>query len=234
MGVGSKVVIVTGASSGLGRATAIALSQSGHQVMVVSRRADPLQETARQCAGGSASVFEGDIGLESTCERLIDRTRERFGRIDALVNNAGVAPRTPLSQVHAALLQDAFQTNVFGPMLLLRAAWHELTRHDRSVVVNVSSMAACDPLEGFGVYGASKAALESLTRSIHIEGAAAGIEAYSLRLGAVDTELFRAVVGDDPKAGRPLAPEFVAEVIVGCIEGMHTGEQGRVIQLVAR
>lgn len=233
MVLNSKVVIVTGAGSGLGRAIAVALSRSGYLIMAVGRRAAALRETAELCRKETTAVFEGDIRIGSTCDHLVRTTRQRFGRVDAIVNNAGIAPRTPLRDVSADLLQDAFETNLFGPMLLVRAAWSELERHARSVIVNVSSMAAADPLEGFGIYGASKAALESFTRSIHIEGGAAGLEAYSLRLGAVDTELFRAVVGDDPKAGRPLEPEFVADVVVDFIEGRHPQERGQVIQLLA-
>jgi NAD(P)-dependent dehydrogenase (short-subunit alcohol dehydrogenase family) len=228
------VVIITGASSGVGAATADALAAAGYGVMLNARRPAELAQVASRLPPERAALLVGDCSLRETAEQLVRAALARFGRLDAIVNNAGIAERHPIEHTSEPLLQRSFATNVFGPALLIAAAWPALCASGRGVVVNVSSMAAVDPFDGFFVYGASKAALESFTRSISREGRKHGVEAYNVRLGAIETPLLRSLFDEAtlPPADA-LPPQAAASVIAECITGARRADEGGVISVLS-
>jgi NAD(P)-dependent dehydrogenase (short-subunit alcohol dehydrogenase family) len=222
-------VIITGAGSGIGRATALAATAAGYAVVLNGRHAAALEEVAALMPPAACEIVVGDIAQASTAQRLVDAALRRFGRLDAVVNNAAFGRLVPVAATTLELFQSTFATNVFGAGMLIAAAWSQLCVRGGSVV-NISSMAAIDPFDGFLAYGASKAALESFTRSIAREGKSCGVEAYSLRIGAVETPFLRQFFDREVfPEGKPLKPEVIAELVVACIAGARRQDNGEVI-----
>jgi NAD(P)-dependent dehydrogenase (short-subunit alcohol dehydrogenase family) len=159
-------VIVTGASSGIGRAAARAFGAAGANVLVVGRRREALDAMAE----GLPSVvpFVADVRAEDAPSAIVAAAAERWGRLDVLVNNAGVFAALPLADVTAAGIAELVATNITAPSLLAGAALPWL-RESRGAIVNVTSTFGHLPAPGFAHYGASKAALEHLTRSWALE-----------------------------------------------------------------
>jgi NAD(P)-dependent dehydrogenase (short-subunit alcohol dehydrogenase family) len=165
-------------------------------------------------------------------QRIIDQTLQRFGRIDVLVNNAAAAPVAPLEQTEETLLRQTFEVNVFGPALLIARIWPVFVRQRGGCVVNVSSIATVDPFAGLGVYASSKAALESLGRSTHVEGREDNIRAFNIAPGAVETPMLRSAFSTEiiPRE-RTLDPMNVAAVIADCVLGRRDDQMGKTILL---
>ena len=219
------VAIVTGASAGIGRAIGAALARDGYALALTARGEDRLLETAQAIVDETdvpVLPIVADAGSPADMEQLVEATVEQFGRLDVLVNNAAAGPRMPIGESDSVAFLETFVTNVFGPAAGIRAAWPTFVRQGFGRVINITSMAVRDPLDGFFVYAASKAALASFTRSINVEGKAHGIRAYSVGPGAVETELLR-TIADEKTLPREacLEPSDVADLVLACLHGEH-------------
>jgi NAD(P)-dependent dehydrogenase (short-subunit alcohol dehydrogenase family) len=170
----SRTVIVTGASSGIGRATAVAFARAGANVLGVGRDRDQLARTADLQKG--IVPFTADLTAPDAAEAVVREAAERWGGVDVLVNNAGATAVMPLEHLDADRVRALFELNVTAPSLLAAAALPHL-RRSRGAIVNVSSTYGHRPLPGGSHYAASKAALEQLTRSWALELAASGVRA---------------------------------------------------------
>jgi NAD(P)-dependent dehydrogenase (short-subunit alcohol dehydrogenase family) len=184
-----QVVIVTGAGSGIGRATASAFASAGAHVLGVGRRADALAGTAAQHP--AIMSFPADITQDGAPEAVVQAALGRWGRIDVLVNNAGVFAAMPLGQVTATRITQLLTINVVAPSLLARTALPYL-KATHGAIVNVSSTVGHRPAAGAGHYGASKAALEQLTRSWALELAPDGIRVNAVAPGPTESEALTA------------------------------------------
>ncbi|MFO0826663.1 MAG: SDR family oxidoreductase [Phycisphaerales bacterium] len=227
-----RVALVTGAGSGIGRAVAIGLAREAFDLALAGRTAAKLEATASCAAGATTLLLAGDVGDAAFAEACVDRCVERFGGLDVLVNAAGIAPLEPIGRTSEDTLRAAFEVNAFGPARLILRAWKTFERQGRGCVVNVSTIGSIDPFPGFFAYAASKAALDSFTRSIAREGAAIGVTAYSVNPGAVETPLLRQLFSERviPR-GRTLSAESVATVVIDCALSRRPGDNGRVIPL---
>jgi gluconate 5-dehydrogenase len=214
-----ECAIVTGAGSGIGAATAAKLASEGFCVVLSGRQRAKLDPIAARIRGDNVRVVEGDIREAATADRLLSTALETWGRLDVIVNSAGIASRVAIAEVSAALLQEEMQTNAFGPAMLIAKAWPIFVKQRRGTIVNISSLASSDPLPGFFSYGASKAALESLGRSAAREGAPLGVRAYNISPGAVATPLLDALFADAPPQAA-MSPNVIAEVVFECIRGL--------------
>jgi NAD(P)-dependent dehydrogenase (short-subunit alcohol dehydrogenase family) len=194
------VAVVTGASSGIGRATSRALAAAGARVLAVGRRTDALDETARDSP--SIVGFVADVVDEGAPSAVVEAAVERWGRLDVLVNNAGIFTGMPLADVTAERIEELFATNVTAPSLLAAAALPALREH-RGSIVNVSSTFGHRPIAGAAHYGASKAAIEQLTRSWALELAAVGVRVNAIAPGPTESGALAA-------AGLP--PEVIEQV----------------------
>jgi NAD(P)-dependent dehydrogenase (short-subunit alcohol dehydrogenase family) len=197
-----KVVIVTGASRGLGAAAARILFEMGAAVVLNARSAGDLHALAKQAdPGGERSLAApADVSDEAACQALVTRTMERFGRIDGLINNAGVLqPVAPLGDADPAEWRQNMAVNLLGPYYLIHHALPHL-RARRGRVVNVSSGAAASPVPGWSAYSVAKAAINQLTRALAEE--APDVVALALRPGVVDTEM-QAVIREEGATGMP-------------------------------
>lgn len=222
----TKVAMVTGAGSGIGRAAAILLWREGFRLALVGRTAAKLEETARLLAKegpGEGLVLPADLSREGAAFGAVDKVLGRWDRLDALVNNAGWGILRPIAETNQELMRATFEANFFSAASLILRAWPAFLRQRSGCVVNVSSGAAHDPFPGFFAYAASKAAMESLGRSIAAEVRELGIpdiRAYSVAPGAVETPLLRSVFPEEvfPRE-KTLDPFDVAARIRDCVVG---------------
>lgn len=184
-----KTMIITGASRGLGAAAAEIAASLGVNVVLNARSAGKLAEVTERIieAGGQAIAVAGDISDVDVCQQVVEQTMARFGRLDALINNAGIIE--PIAKIAEASPQDwqhNFAVNVIGPLMLTQAALPYL-RARKGRVINVSSGAATYAIPGWGAYCASKAALNQFNEGLAKEEAS--LTAIALRPGIIDTEM---------------------------------------------
>lgn len=222
-----KVAIITGAGRGIGRATAIELSQRGFDCVLVARSADQLDDVARDLPG-RAIVVPVDLALPDSALQIVARAIEVFGRIDVVVNNAGLAPLAPIEETTDAMWRDVFAINLDAAFRLIRASWPQL-KASVGAVVNISSESARDPFDLFTAYAPAKAALNSLTQIVHRQGKPHGIRAHAVAPGMTDTQMLRDVLGKSPPEAETLQPEDVARVIAECADGRLRHSSGEVV-----
>ena len=193
-------VIVSGASRGLGAAVACRLAASGAAVALVARSETKLLDVAGDVArlGGEPLVLRTDVADFRACRRAVETTLKHFGRIDSLVNNAGIVqPISAIAQADPADWQYNIEVNLIGPFNLIRAAVNAL-REQKGRVVNVSSGAANQALANLSAYCAAKAALNHFTRVLAAEETS--ITAVALRPGVVDTDMQAFIRKESTKA----------------------------------
>ena len=186
-----KVVIVTGASKGLGRAMALGLAESGAHIVVSSRKLDECEKVAAEirALGRRALAVACHVGDWDQCAALIDATVAEFGRIDVLVNNAGIAPVPPsLAGITEDLYQKTLDVNLKGPLRLTALAAEHMA--PGSTVINISSKASLRPSPFTVVYAAAKAAQNALTKAAAQELGPRGIRVNSIVCGMFHTDSF--------------------------------------------
>ena len=219
------VAVVTGASAGIGEATALALAEAGASVVVTARRKERLEALAKRIreVGGTALVHAADVASLEDVHALADATREAFGRIDVLVNNAGLMPLSPMKEGRIEDWTRMVDVNVKGVLHCIHAMLPTMLEQKSGHVVNVGSLAGRRPFPGGTVYSATKFAIRSLSWGMHLElGAEHGIRVTDVQPGFVSTELMETVPDPDLKARwdeawkgrRTLQPEDVARAIM--------------------
>jgi 3-oxoacyl-[acyl-carrier protein] reductase len=233
-----KVAVVTGASKGIGAAIAEHLGAEGASVVVnYARSKQDAEKVARkvEAAGGKAVVVQGDIARPEDVKRLFAETKKAFGKVDVLVNNAGVYEFRPLEQVDAEHYHRHFDLNVLGLLNATQEAV-KLMDGDGGSVINISSVAATTPPPAGSVYAASKAAVDAITRSLALELGPRKIRVNSLQPGFTETEGVRAsdlkgfrefAVSRTPlgRAGQAADVAKVAVFLATEDSGWITGEQ---------
>jgi 3-oxoacyl-[acyl-carrier protein] reductase len=187
-----KVALVTGASSGLGRAFAVALAGAGAKVFLAARREEKLREVVHEIArqGGEAAYHVVDVRVVPALYDLVDVLLSRYKRLDILVNNAGLGYRSPLLETRRSEITEMLETNLNAAIYLTQACLNALLKSAPSDIVNISSIAG---LEGFAegtVYCAAKAGLVGFTRALAHELKPANIRVTALCPGSVETEFF--------------------------------------------
>lgn len=209
LGLRGAAVIVTGASSGIGAATAAQLGEAGASVVLVGRREEPLKAHADLVvqAGGQALSVPADIAEADSPARITAACRERFGRIDGVVNNAAVVRHRPLQDWEAADFDQHVAANVRGPFFLIQAALPDLIASPIKSVVNISSSSGTLHLSGQSIYGMTKAALNYLTISLAGELAPSGIRVNCIGPGPIDTPIHQTWADDLDAAYRWLADQ---------------------------
>ena len=192
----SKTIIVTGASRGIGWATALELARRGANVVALARDLEKLRLLAGEIEllGARALALECDVSSYGDALNAVTQTLERFGALHGVVNNAGmIEPIARLEAADPTIWKQALEVNLLGAFHLCRAALPHLLERGEGVIVNVSSGAAHRPLEGWSAYCAAKAGLAMLTRSLALEAGPRGVRAYGFQPGVVDTEMQSAI-----------------------------------------
>lgn len=182
----STIVAVTGAGTGIGRATTRAFAAEGAHVLAVGRRAEPLNETA--AGHDRITPLAADITADGGPELIVRTALEMHGRLDVLVNNAGIVHSGALGTLTPEMVEPQIATNLIAPILLAQAALPSL-EESGGVIVNVSTSVGQRAWPGSSVYAATKTALETLTRSWAVELAPRGIRVVAVAPGAIDTPI---------------------------------------------
>ncbi|GAA2402575.1 SDR family oxidoreductase [Streptomyces glaucosporus] len=210
-----RTVLVTGAGTGIGRATARAFADEGARVVAVGRRPEPLEETADGRPG--ITPLPADITAENAPERIVRSVLDSHGRLDVLVNNAGIVLGGPLGTLVPQEVESLLATDLVAPVLLAGAALPALEASG-GVIVNVGTAVGGRAWPDNSLYAAAKAALDSLTRSWAVELAPSGIRVVAVAPGAIDTP-----IGEH----RGLTPEQRAEVRAWQLAHTPLGRIGR-------
>jgi NADP-dependent 3-hydroxy acid dehydrogenase YdfG len=186
-----RVALVTGASSGIGEATAIALADAGAAVAVGARRRDRLDALAAKLRDGGARILQLDLDVtdEQQCRAAVARTREELGGLDVLVNNAGVMLLGTIVGADTEDWRRMINTNVLGLMYMTHAAIDGMVEQGSGDIVNISSVAGRQARKGAGVYNASKWAVNAFSESLRQEVTTRGVRVSLVEPGAVATEL---------------------------------------------
>ena len=209
-----SMVVVTGGGRGIGRAVCERFAAGGAQIVAASRSTQDLQETSRlvSAAGGKCHALPTDVCEPEEVNALIETAAGKFGRIDVLVNCAGVAPLAKIEDLDPALFDTVMAVNVRAVYEACRAVWPVMKAHGEGVIVNMSSMASVDPFPGFAAYGAAKAWVTLWTKALAEEGRSCGIRVFAVAPGAVETRMLRDAFPDFP-AEETLKPREVAEMV---------------------
>ncbi|AUT76320.1 SDR family oxidoreductase [Paraburkholderia hospita] len=217
MPASKKFAAVTGAGSGIGRATAVALSNAGFAVALIGRREAPLLETREtiRIAGGAASVFSTDVTSDASVEQAFSRIAHEFGRLDVLFNNAGRnAGAVPLDEYSLDFWNDVVATNLTGVFLCARAAWRLMKTQSPQGgrIINNGSISAHSPRPNTIAYTATKHAVTGMTKSLALDGRAFNIACSQIDIGNAATSLTERMTRGVLQADGTMAPEARMDV----------------------
>ena len=222
----TPVVLITGALTGIGRATALAFAKEGARIVISGRRDEEGKKLVAELrgSGAEAEYWRSDVRHDQDVRELVDKTVARFGRLDIAVNNAGTEGKPgPVTEQTAESYAATFDTNVLGTLLSMKHELRVMQSQGHGSIVNVSSTYGRFGAAGASVYAASKHAIEGLTQSAALEAAQFGVRVNVVAPGPIDTAMLSRFSGnDDRKAGlvstvplkRMGRPEEIAQIIV--------------------
>ncbi|MEX1046345.1 MAG: SDR family oxidoreductase [Actinomycetota bacterium] len=216
MEIRGAAAVVTGASSGIGRETALEFARAGASVALAARRIDRLEEAAREIesAGGRALVVGCDVTLRDEVERLAREVRDSFGRCDVLLNSAGVPGGGEFTKLSFEQVESVVRSNLLSILMCTKAFLPMMLEAGRGHVVNIASLAGRHAVPGASVYSATKHAVVAFSNSLNEELQSKGVLVTSVNPGLVRTEGFP-MVGTDPRL--VMEPARVARVIVDVV-----------------
>jgi len=211
----NKVAVVTGSSSGIGKAIALTFAREGARVVVAARRADLCQRTVEQIRedGGEAVSIVTDVTDEEQVDRLMIETVRRYGRVDILVNNAGIGGGSRIADTDTETFDRVIETNLRGTFFCARAGFRHMVRSGGGIILNMSSVAGVEAWTGTGTYSASKHGIMGLTKAMADEGRPHGIKVCAICPGGVADELVDAPPQEILASGA-ISPFDVAETAV--------------------
>ena len=225
-GIAGKVIAITGASSGIGRATALRLAGHGARVMLGARRGDKLAELVEQidAAGGLAAFEEIDVTARSDVARLVDNAVDRFGRLDVYVNNAGIAPNSLLDDLKVEDWEAMIDVNLKGPLYGIAAALPIFRRQRSGHFVNLLSTAGLIIKPTMAVYAGTKQAMRAIAEGLRLE-AGPHLRVTNISPGFIQTGLADSMTNPDARASTEKAmaqmaitPDAIARAIAFAIE----------------
>ncbi len=216
--IAGKTAVITGATSGIGRAIAIDLARRGLTVVAVGRREDRLDATVERCRRSSPAsrAVVADVSKRSECNQVTAEAARHLGQIDMLINNAGVGLHRNVSDTSVEEIEHIIQTNFLGAVYMTSAVLEPMLERGHGHIVNITSVAGHLPLPGEAAYCASKAALSAWTQSLSLELAGSGVHVGELSPGPIDTEIWRKADAQYP--GRLYPPRVIAAAVVKMIE----------------
>lgn len=212
------VAVVTGSSSGIGAATARALARRGATVVAVARRKDRLDEVVETCRrfAPDSTARPGDVRDRSFADDVVRDTQDRFGRVDIVVNNAGISPGEDVTTRAVDDAEHIMAVNFFGALYFAGSVLPGMLERRRGSIVNVTSVSGAVPTPGEPAYGASKAALSRWSHGLAVELHGTGVHVGVLSPGPIDTEIWSHT--GTPYDGKLYPPEVVSRGVVSMIE----------------
>ncbi len=219
MRVADRIAIVTGASSGIGAATAVALARQGATVVGVARRADRLEAVIDECRRHrpESVAHPADVSNRDAAEAVAADAEQRFGRVDIVVNNAGISPGEDPVHHTVADVEQVMAVNFLGPVYLTGAVLPGMADRRCGSIINVTSVSGYIPNPGEPAYGASKAALSRWSHGLAVDLHGTGVHVGVVSPGPVDTEIWD-TEGSQGYDGKLYSPEVVAKAVVRAIE----------------
>jgi 3-oxoacyl-[acyl-carrier protein] reductase len=209
-----KVAIVTGASAGIGKCIALQLAKLNYHLAVCGRNKERLSNLANEIksAGVECLVITSDLEKEEAAIKIIEKTVTRFGQIDVLVNNAGIAHAASISETDTDIWDRIFSINVRAPFLLCKTVVPVLKRSENPIIINIGSVVGFKGYAGQAAYAASKHALAGFTKVLAKEVQADGIQVHLISPGGVNTEMAIAI-RPDIDSENLILPEEIAELV---------------------
>lgn len=188
-----KVAIITGASFGIGREMGRVFAREGARVVLAARSADALNSLADDIcrAGGEALVVPTDVSVRADAQGMVDKTMEKFGRVDILINNAGIGLYGRVENITDKGLERIFAVNLYGPLYCIQAVLPIMKKQGSGQIVNISSVAGKRGMPNDGAYAMTKFGLQALSESLRVEVKRAGIEVISVCPGLIRTDFPR-------------------------------------------
>ncbi len=225
----NKVVLITGASSGIGQSTAELLAKKGAKIVLAARRESRLKELADKInkAGGQAIYQVTDVTNPEDSKKLVQYAKEKFGKVDAIFLNAGIMPSSPLSALHVEEWESMFDINLKGVLNGLAAVLPEFTAQKSGHVITTSSVAGLKAYPNGGVYGATKWAVRELMEVLRMESAQEGtnIRTATIYPAAINTELLNTITDTEAAKGMAalyeqygISPEAIARIVAFALE----------------
>jgi 3-oxoacyl-[acyl-carrier protein] reductase len=210
-----KVAVVTGSSSGIGKAIALRFGEEGAKVVVAARRKVLCEETAKQICrkGGEAFAIQTDVTHETQVGTLYDKTVQQYGRVDVAVNNAGIFGGRRLAETTTAAFEEVMNVNLRGLFFCCRAAYKHMKAQGEGIIINMSSVAGVQAWAGTGIYSASKHGVMALTKALADEGRAFNIKVSAICPGGVADELVDATPEEILRSEK-ISPFDIAETAV--------------------
>src|SRR6201987_4713256 len=241
MDMSPPVVLITGALTGIGRAAAIVFAKAGNRVLVSARRGNAGETLVDELRllGAEAEFVQADVRKEDEVRRLIDRTVERFGRLDAAVNNAGTEGKPgPVVEQTADSYAATFDTNVLGTLLSMKHELRVMMAQGSGSIVNVSSTYGHEGAKGASIYAGSKHAVEGITKSAALEAAGLGVRVNAGAPGPTETGMLNRFTGTAERkaalaSGVPLGrvgqPDEIARAILFLASGAASFVTGQIV-----
>jgi 3-oxoacyl-[acyl-carrier protein] reductase len=210
-----KVAIVTGSSSGIGKAIAVRFGEEGARVVVAARRRALCEQTAKQICrkGGEAFVVQADVSHETQVELLYDKAIQQYGRVDIAVHNAGIFGGRRIGETTTKAFDEVMNVNLRGTFFCCRAAFKQMKAQGGGVIINMSSVAGVQAWAGTGIYSASKHGVMALTKALADEGRPFNIKVSAICPGGVADELVDAS-GEEILRSEKISPFDIAETAV--------------------
>ncbi len=230
MSLAGQTALVTGGSKGIGRAICLALAKEGANIIIVARNESEIKETMDKLKemGSKSLSIQADVRSEEDVRRLISMTIDKCGKLDILINNAGVAYKKRLEETTLKEYEKIIDTNLKGVFLCTKYAIPYIRESKNGKIINISSVGGLHGLPEFSVYCASKFGVDGITESIasELEGE---IKVYAVCPGAVDTDMYRSLFSNRP----PLKPEHIAEKVLELASSDSKVTSGKIIEIQA-
>jgi 3-oxoacyl-[acyl-carrier protein] reductase len=230
MSLAGQTALVTGGSKGIGRAICLALAREGANVVITARHENEIKDTMDKlkAMNSESLAIQADVRSEENVRRLISIIIDKFGRLDILINNAGVACKKRLEDTTLEEYEKIMDTNLKGVFLCTKYAIPYIRESKNGKIINISSVGGIHGLPEFSIYCASKFGVNGITESIASE-LIGEIKVYSICPGAVDTDMYMSIYSDRPR----LKPENIAEKVLELASPDSKVASGKIIEIQA-
>jgi len=209
-----KIALLTGATRGIGKAIALILVKNNYDLFIVGRNLEALERTKvdLESHGGSCAYMAADLSLSDTAEAVVEAAVRKYGRLDVVINNAGLANSMPIADTSVEMWNDIFAVNARTPFFICKAAIPHLKVSDKPVIINIASVVAFKGYTNQGVYASSKHALAGFTKVLAKEVQADGIQVHMISPGGVNTEMVQEM-RPDIDTEQLIQPDEIAELV---------------------